>query len=376
MTTFPSQVRTFVIPRKGRPDPVLLLCTGLLLCVGLVMVFDATYFYSAERTGNPFWLFFKQLAAACVGLGVFLFFLELPASTLERWAPVGLLLASVLLLLVWSPELGEARHGARRWIAVRGKVTLQPVEFVKVALVCYLARSIARKGERIRSFSRGILPPTIVVAVLSACLIAQPDYGNAALLWVLLLAMLFAGGARLSHLAALGGSAGVGLGAVLVMAPYRTARLLSFLDPWDDVTRTDFQLVQSFLAFGSGGLYGNGLGSGRQRFFLPEVHTDFLFALLGEETGLVGAFLVLGLFLLLALRGFRTSLRHPTPFGGMLAFGVTVGFFSNVLVNLGVVLGLIPTKGLPLPLMSYGGSALVGTLAQLGMLGALSRSTG
>jgi len=221
------------------------------------------------------------------------------------------------------------------------------------------------------------VPHVIVVAVFAALVVVEPDFGTAALLAVLLLAMLFAGGVRVRHLV-------VPLLPALPLAayaihssPYRLRRVMVFLDPWQHPRDAGFQLVQSFIAFGSGAAFGVGLGESKQKmFYLPEAHTDFIFSVIGEELGLVGALLVVTLFAALAVRGFRVALRHPTPFGRLVAFGVTVLLVAQAAVNMAVVLGLLPTKGLALPFVSYGGSAMIGALASVGVLLALSRESG
>jgi len=222
-----------------------------------------------------------------------------------------------------------------------------------------------------------VLPHLIVVGVCVLLVAAQPDFGTAVILVLLLVFMLWGGGARPAHLLGLVLAAAPVVGVALVHAPYRWRRILAFLDPWRYSRDIAFQLVQSLIAFGSGGVTGVGLGESQQKmFFLPEAHTDFIFALIGEELGVCGALLVLGLFAVVGVRGFRIAMRHPDSFGSMLAFGLTLVILLEAVVNVGVVVGLLPTKGLALPFLSYGGSALIGTLVQIGILAALSRMTG
>jgi cell division protein FtsW len=226
-------------------------------------------------------------------------------------------------------------------------------------------------------FAFGVLPHLIVVGLCALLIARQPDFGTAAILVLVLVLMLFGGGARPAHLLGLSLTVLPVVVVAVAYAPYRMRRILAFLDPWSYSKDIAFQLVQSLIAFGSGGLTGVGLGQSQQKmFFLPEAHTDFLFALIGEELGVCGALLVLALFAVVGMRGFRVALRHPDPFASLLAFGTTLVLLLQAVVNVGVVVGLLPTKGLALPFLSYGGSALIGALVQVGILSALSRMTG
>jgi cell division protein FtsW len=357
-------------------DRWIMLTVTLLVGLSIVMVFNTSYFFGGERFGDPYYVFRKHLGSIMLGLGVCLAASRLRSTTYERLAYPLLAVVALALVAVLLPGLGIVRGGARRWIGL-GAINVQPSELAKIAVVLYLARSIVRKGGRIETFSVGILPHVIVVAVFAALVVVEPDFGTAALLAVLLLAMLFAGGVRVRHLV-------VPLLPALPLAayaihssPYRLRRVMVFLDPWQHPRDAGFQLVQSFIAFGSGAAFGVGLGESKQKmFYLPEAHTDFIFSVIGEELGLVGALLVVALFAALAVRGFRVALRHPTPFGRLVAFGVTVLLVAQAAVNMAVVLGLLPTKGLALPFVSYGGSAMIGALASVGVLLALSRESG
>jgi cell division protein FtsW len=365
-----------VMPRLNRPDLWLLIATAGLLGLGIVMVFNASYFYSQDRYNDPFVFFRKQLFALGVGLVVLMAVSHVRLAWFERIANPLLLCVALALLLVLIPGLGIVRGGARRWLGF-GHFNVQPSEFAKIAVVLYLARSIARKRERMTSFTTGIMPHLVVVGLCALCIAAQPDFGTAAILVLVMVLMLFGGGARPVHLIGLVLATLPVVAFALMHWPYRWRRILAFLDPWRYAQDIAFQLVQSLIAFGSGGATGIGLGESKQKlFFLPEAHTDFIFALIGEELGLIGALAVLALFAVVGIRGFRVALRHPDSFASMLAFGVTLVILLQAVVNVGVVVGLLPTKGLALPFLSYGGSALIGALAQVGILAALSRMTG
>lgn len=365
-----------VMPRLNRPDLWLLIAAAGLTGLGIVMVFNASYFFAQDRYGDPLIFFRKQLFALGCGAALLLIVSHLRLEWFERIAYPAFILIMVALALVFVPGVGLTRGGARRWIGI-GPFSFQPSEFAKIIVVLYLARSIARKRERMTEFFTGVVPHLVVVGLCALFVVVQPDFGTAAILVLVLVLMLYGGGARPAHLMGLALTTLPVVGFALVRAPYRWRRILAFVDPWRYSQDIAFQLVQSLISFGSGGLTGIGLGGSKQKmFFLPEAHTDFIFALIGEELGLVGALAVLALFAVVGIRGFRIALRHPDPFASMLALGITLVILLEAVVNVGVVLGLLPTKGLALPFLSYGGSALIGTLVQIGILASLSRVTG
>jgi cell division protein FtsW len=301
---------------------------------------------------------------------------RLSSDTYRRAAYPLLVVVMVALVLVLVPGVGLARGGARRWLHL-GPLSVQPSELAKFAIVLYLARSLVKKGDRLATFKFGVLPHYVVVGTIAGLVLLEPDFGTAALGAALLVGLLFVAGvpARLLALPAIAGLPAVAY--MIWTAPYRLARVVAFLNPDRDPLGVNFQLKQSFIAFGSGGLWGVGLGESRQKmFYLPEAHTDFLFSVIGEELGLAGALLVLALFGVVAARGFRIALRHRDPFASLLAFGVTLSLVLQGVVNAGVVLGVLPTKGLALPFLSYGGSAMIAALGQVGVLMALAREVG
>jgi cell division protein FtsW len=368
--------RQVVMPRLNRPDLWLLAAAAGLAGLGVVMVFNASYFLAQDYYGDPLLFFRKHLVALAVGVVVLSAVSRVRLQWFERMAFPLLFAAFLLLLLLWVPGLGVIRSGARRWLSL-GHFGFQPAELVKLAVVFYLARSLATKRDQITRFGVGVLPHVIVVGVFALLVAVQPDFGTAVILMLLLMLMLWGAGARPAHLLGLVLTALPLLVAALIYAPYRWRRILAFLDPWEYRQDIAFQLIQSLIAFGSGGLTGVGLGESKQKMlFLPEAHTDFIFALVGEELGAIGALAVIALFALVGARGFRIAMRHPDPFASLLAFGITLVILLQAVVNVGVVLGLLPTKGLALPFLSYGGSALICTMVQVGVLAALSRMTG
>jgi cell division protein FtsW len=354
---------------------VLLAAVGMLVALGILMVFDVTYFDGQERHGDAFRFFRRHVIGVSLGIVALFACAHLHLTTYRRIAFPFAALAIVGITLVLSP-LGMASGGAQRWIPVMG-MSVQPSEIAKLALVLYLAWWLAQHRDRVAEFKFGTLPPVVLIVTAAALLLMEPDFGTAVLLAIVLTLMLFVAGVPFRHIGLLLAAAIPSAVALVLVSPYRWARLLSFLDPWSDPRDAGFQLVQSFITFGSGGLTGVGLGESRQKmFYLPAAHTDFIFSVIGEELGLLGAIVVLALFFVLAFRGIRIAVRHPDPFGRLLAFGLTALLALQALVNTAVVLGLLPTKGLALPFVSYGGTAMVVALASTGILYGLSRETG
>lgn len=366
----PRIVRTF------GSDPWLVLAVAALVSLGTVMVFNVSYFPGGDAFGDPLHFFRKHLVSIATGIGLCVITMRMGSDRFRALAYPLLVVATVAMVLVLVPGIGSVRSGARRWLPL-GPLTFQPSELAKFALVLYLARSLARRGERVREFWHGIVPHCLMVGMLAALCLLEPDFGTVALWGILLILMLFAAGARLAHLGLFAAAAAPALVAIAITAPYRMKRLTSFLDCTQDALGNGFQLCQALIAFGSGGVSGVGLGQGQQKmYYLPAAHTDFIFSVIGEELGLVGAGLVLALFAVVAFRGLRIAARHPDEFGSLLAFGLTTLIVVQGLLNFGVALGALPTKGLTLPFVSYGGSAMMISLAELGTLMALARESG
>jgi cell division protein FtsW len=287
------------------------------------------------------------------------------------WPVLGL--CTLLLVAVLIPGVGKKIGGATRWLNIAG-LTFQPAEFVKIGLVLFMAHSLARKQEKVKRFRSGFLSYMLILAVLIGLLLAQPDLGSAVTVAVVATTMLMVAGTRLSYLAGIGLIALPLLYFMVMNVDYRRRRILAFLNPWEDPSNTGFQIIQSWIAFGSGGAFGQGLGESKQKlFFLPEAHTDFIFSVIGEELGFIGVIVIAAMFMLLILRGLRISLNAPNEFSCFLAFGVTLLVGMQAFVNMAVVMGMVPTKGLALPFISYGGTSLVTTLAAIGILLNVSR---
>jgi cell division protein FtsW len=362
-------------PRRRRPasDGSVLAVSLVLALVGLVMVFSASAVVAASRFQDPVYFLKRQLAWLTCGLLLLYVASRMDYNLWRKVAPPLVGLTVLLLIIVLIPGLGVTSKGARRWLRL-GLVSVQPAELAKLAMVVYLATYLSKKEARVEEFMTGFLPPLMVVGVMAGLILLQPDLGTVVVMGAVTLGLLFLAGARLVHLGALVLVAVPVVAMLILTSAYRRQRLLTFLSPWKDAADAGFQVTQSFLAFGSGGLFGVGLGEGRQKlFFLPEAHTDFVLALVGEELGLIGTAAIMLLFVLLVLKGFQIAGRAREPFGRHLALGITLLLGIQALINAGVVTGLLPTKGLTLPLVSYGGSSLLTSLVAVGVLLSISR---
>jgi len=353
--------------RKLRSDRFLFLVTAVLVCASLVMVYSASAVMSMERFQQPYLFLFKQ--ATWVGLGTLLLGLLMRTDYRHYRQPVVIwsLLAVVtaaLVAVLFSREI----NGTRRWFAIAG-VGVQPSEFAKIVAVFFTAALLERRMERVNDFKYALLPIGLMVALLSGLIMLEPDFGTAISLAATVGVMVFMAG--LSYRYFIGGLLlALPAMAVLVMsAEYRLRRITTFLDPWRDPQGDGFQVIQSLIAVGTGGIWGLGLmGSVQKRFYLPEPHTDFIFAVISEELGLIGATLIVVCFAVIAWRGLSIALHAPDRFGSLLAVGLTSMLVLQALVNISVTLSLLPTKGIPLPLVSAGGSSLLISLLAIGIL--------
>jgi cell division protein FtsW len=358
---------------RGEYDKVLLTITLILVGLGILMVYSASAIRAQEQFGDPSFFLKRQIIWAVVGLMALIWVLGQDYRPLKRWAPLFYLASVLFLIVVLIPGMGTKVNGARRWLRV-GSLSFQPAEFAKIGLILFLSRLLAKKGERMREFRDGLLPPLILAVAVGGLVALQPNYGTALVILATAGALLFAGGTRVSHLALMGLSLVPIMALLVLQAPHVRGRVLAIVDPSQVSPRILYQLNQSQLALGRGGSLGAGLGDGMQKlFYLPEPHTDFIFAIVGEELGFAGGMGVLILFAIFLWRGIRIALRAPDPFGCYLALGMTCLVVTQAVVNVGMVVGLLPTAGLPLPFLSFGGTSLVMTLFGVGLLLNISR---
>ncbi|MEN6324901.1 MAG: putative lipid II flippase FtsW [Syntrophomonas sp.] len=357
--------------KKGPPDFILFITVIALLGMGLIMVFSSAAITTSVEYGDAYYYFKKQLMWAVLGIAALMVLMKLNYLKIKDLA-IPLIVVAVICLILVIP-LGSEAGGAVRSLGV-GSIRFSPSELAKLAMVLFLAKTMEINLNNIKSFPKGILPFLGLLALICGLIMLQPDLGTSFVIEGTVFFMLLVAGARWSHLGVITLSGIVAIAVAIAIEPYRAIRFIAFLDPWKYAQTDGFQTIQSLYALGSGGLFGVGLGMSRQKFFyLPEQHTDFIFAILGEELGFIGVFVVLALFLLLAWRGYRIAIKAPDTIGSLLAAGITTRIIFQAAVNIGVVAGALPVTGITLPFISYGGTSLLFTLAGVGLLLNISR---
>jgi cell division protein FtsW len=339
-----------------------------LVGIGIVMVYSASSALAMKKFGSDYYFLKKQAMFALVGICALVLGRHVPYRVYRPLAYPLLALTLVMLAAVLFSPLGVTAGGSSRWLGI-GPLRFQPSEFARFALIVYLAYSLEKKADRIKDFSIGFVPHVVVLGLVGVLILKQPDFGSVAILAVMTWMMMFVGGVRLLYL----GSSCLLLGLAgfyfISLAGYRMRRLLSFLDPWQYSADAGYQIVHSLMAFGTGGWWGAGIGKGYQKlFYLPEPHTDFIFSVIGEELGLFGVLAIILLYLMIIWKGIRIARQATDLFGGYLALGLTTALGLQICINMGVTLGLLPTKGLTLPFLSYGGTSLVLNMATIGIL--------
>ena len=344
-------------------DRVILLLYVILVCIGLVMVTSASIGIADEHTRDPFYYAKRQFLRILLGVALLWFASRVPLAVWKRHGMLLMLGSIVLLACVLIPGVGHTVNGSTRWLNF-GLFTFQVSEIAKLFLVIYLSGYLVRRSEEVQTNPMGFLKPMIILALASGLLVLEPDFGAAAVLLVTGLGMTFLGGVRFGTLCI--------MALLAISSPYRLARITSFIDPWADPFNSGFQLTQSLIAIGSGGWFGAGLGGSIQKlFYLPEAHTDFMFAIVAEEFGFAGQVLLIGLFALFVARSFgiaRAALKNEQAFAGYLAYGVGLLVGLQAIVNIGVSMGALPTKGLTLPFISYGGNSILAMSFAVGLL--------
>lgn len=350
-------------------DLWLILGAAGLAGLGIVMIYSTSSITAHQvMHGQSAFFLKKQLISAAIGILIMFAAMRLNYEKLMYLAWPGLIVSILLLAAVLVPGIGVEVNGGRRWIRFLG-FGVQPSEMARLALVVFLAFSLSRKQERMKTFKYGFLPYALVSGLMIGLIFLEPDMGGAITLGTIMMIMLFAGGARIPYLAGTVALAVPVMFYFMASEEYRWRRVMATINPWDYLRDAGWQLVQSLLAFGSGGIFGVGLGEGKQKlFYLPDAHTDFILSVIGEELGFIGVCAVVSVFMMVVVRGSIIAMRAPSTFGAYLAFGITAMIGVPALINMMVVMGLLPTKGLVLPFISYGGSALVIYLAAVGIL--------
>lgn len=358
---------------KSLTQTCLIFIPILLVGLGIMMIYSSSSIFAAQKYHDSAYFLKKQALFGVCGIVCMLVIMRIPYVYFRRWAYPLWLTSIGLLILVLIPGIGTKAGGAVRWLRL-GPLSFQPAELAKLSVILMLAYSLAKKEhERIKDFSIGVLPQLILILPVCFLIVVQPDFGTAVMLIGLLVVMLFVAGIRRRYLVGLGALALAGGGFLIALKGYRTERLLTFLDPWKNATGSGFQIVQSFLAFGSGGVMGTGLGRGTQKlFYLPEPHTDFILSVIGEELGFIGVMAVILLFVMLIICGIKIAMNSYDLFGSYMALGIIILIALQTIINMGVVMGLLPTKGMPLPFVSYGGTSLLTNMIFIGMLLSIS----
>lgn len=359
--------------RPKSPDFTIFFAIVGLLGLGVVMVYSSSAVSAYVNFNDSYYFLKRQLVWASLGITVMLLMMNIDYHVWRKLAKPVLVITVILLILVLVPGLGKVVNGARRWLGF-GSLYLQPSEIAKLSMVLFCAHSLARHQDKITSFTKGLGPHLLLLLGIFGLILKEPDLGTALVIGGTVFILMFTAGAKISHLASLGSAGVIGIIVAIIAEPYRLRRLLAFSDPWADPLNSGYHIIQSLYAIGSGGLFGVGLGRSREKFlYLPEPHTDFIFAILGEELGFIGTVTVIVLFFLFAWRGFRVAISAPDIYGSMLAAGVTTVISLQALMNIAVVTASMPVTGIPLPFISFGGSALIFTLAGVGVLLNISR---
>ncbi len=348
----------------------------ILICIGIVMIYSASSIYAWERYGDGFFFFKRHLVFLFIGMLLTFTVMSVDYKKFRRFAKPLLIISLLLLALVLIPGIGREVSGARRWFRFKF-LSFQPSEFASLAVIIYMADFIARKSNAIKYFFKGFLPPICILGAYSLLILMQPDLGTTLAMAIVVFIMLFIAGVRLTYLVSLILASLPVLYVLIFSVPYRRMRILAFLNPWLDPRGSGFQIIQSQIALGSGGVFGVGLGHSRQKlFYLPAAHTDFIFSIIGEELGLIGTLGVIILFIIFIRQGLKVIKNSSDKFGYFLALGLVLMITFKAIINIGVSCGVFPTKGLPLPFISYGGSSFVFDMVSVGILLNISRSRG
>ncbi|MBI5644395.1 MAG: putative lipid II flippase FtsW [Deltaproteobacteria bacterium] len=354
--------------RPRDTDRLLIVSTLLLLAIGIVMVYSTSSVVALKRFGDQYFFLRKHITFAFAGLLFFIVAARVPYDFYRKMAYPILALAAIFLVCIYIPGIGFTAGGARRWIRL-GPIAFQPSEPAKLAVIFFLAYSLASKADKIKRFSVGLLPNIMFPGMIILLIVMEPDLGTAVTLASIVLIMNFIAGAKIRHLFLLALCAAPFVYVLMHNFTYMLNRIQVFLDPWKDPEGKGFQMVQSFLAFGSGGIQGVGLGEGKQKlFFLPEAHTDFILSVIGEELGLLGIAFVMAFYAVFLYCGTKVAFKAKDLHGTYLAMGLTLMVVLQAVINMAVVMGLLPPKGLPLPFISYGGTSLVVNMIAVGII--------
>jgi cell division protein FtsW len=358
----------------GQPDYMILSLVAVLLVLGLIVVYSASFAVGQLEYDDATYFVARQAIWAVVGVVLLLLLMRTDYRMLRYMSPLLMVVAVLSLMAVLVPGIGLERNGAARWLSLGPLPPVQPSEFAKLALIIYISAWLSGRGRNVKSFAMGFVPFVVLVGMVGGLILLEPDLGTAVVIVLTMLTLFFVAGASLTHLFALLMIGSVTTGLLILAGDYRTDRVFAFVSPQDEPGGRGFHILQLLIALGSGGINGLGLGASRQKFFyVPGAHTDGVFAIIGEELGFIGAVAVIILFGALVFRGLRTMLHARDDFGALLAVGITTWIAYQALINMGGITRAIPLTGIPLPFLSYGGSALAALLAGVGVLLSVSR---
>lgn len=359
---------------KKRIDILLVIAIILLSSFGLLMVYSSSYIWAEYKFNDPFKYVKNQGLFLTIGLVMMYVISKIDVKLYYKKSNLLLAGAILLLILVLIPGIGTVRNGSRSWFGI-GSFGIQPSEFSKLAIILFTSKYLVKNEKEMRSITKGVLPILGITFLLFGLIMLQPDFGTGVILVMSIIGLLFVGGVNFKFFLKIGVFGVIGIVVLILIAPYRLKRILSFLDPWSDPLGSGFQIIQSLYAIGPGGLFGQGFLNSRQKhFYLPEPQTDFIFAIIAEEFGFLGAMIVVGLFSFIIYRGIRIARKSSDLFSKYFAFGIIFGLSFQAILNLMVVVGLIPVTGVTLPFLSYGGSSLLMTFLSMGILLSISRN--
>ena len=355
-------------------DKILLICTIILSLFGITMIYSASFVWAEYKFNNPYKFAYAQ--GIFFIIGIFLMFLinKLDINYLKKKSNIILFMCFILLLLVLIPGIGTIRNGSRSWFGIGG-FGIQPSEFSKIGLIIYVSKYLCNNDKLMSNIKKGVFPIILVIGVFFLLIMLEPDFGTAMVITLTLVVLIFTSGVKLSFFTSIGIIGILGIILLIIIAPYRMARIISFLNPWSDPLGSGFQIIQSLYAIGPGGLLGQGFLKSRQKsFYLPEPQTDFIFSIISEEFGILGVLIVCSLFFIIFYRCIKIALKQYDLFKKYLVFGLSFGIIIQAILNLCVVVGIIPVTGVTLPFLSYGGSSLLVSMISIGIILNISKN--
>ena len=349
-------------------DKVLLVSTCILIIFGIIMVYSSSNIWSEYKYNDPYKYVKSQFIFFCLGLIVIYIITKLPRSILEKYSNHILIVCFILLILVLIPGIGKVRNGSRSWFGI-GPLGIQPSEFSKLGLIIYTSKYLAHKNKNIKDIKKSLVPLFIVILIFFALIMLEPDFGTAMVIILTLIVLIYISGPNLSLFIKIGIIGLIGIVILIIIAPYRLKRITAYLNPWQDPLGSGFQIIQSLYAIGPSSILGTGFNNSIQKnFYLPEPQTDFIFSIISEEFGIVGVTLILSLFIIIFYRSIKISLNQTNLFNKYVTFGLSFGILLQVILNILVVTGTIPTTGITLPFLSYGGSSLLISMISIGII--------